>query len=125
MRGAKVDRPVSKLLFKNRIFLDRRSFVSLNGNEPHLFLKGRDMSAQRERAWIRAKGSCEHKGCNGLSIELDHVHGGLTERCDCLHNLQLLCTHHHTLKHNRYPKFGQGRPAAIKQFEEVQNGEGK
>ena len=35
MRGAKVDVPVSKLLYKNKMFRSPDSFVSLNGNEPH------------------------------------------------------------------------------------------
>jgi hypothetical protein len=108
MRGAKIDRPVTLLLRKNGLLLDRRSFVSLNGNEPHLFLKGDDVTLQREQIWNKANGKC--RACRGPisweTFELDHKQGGLSGRCDCLHNLQALCHDCHAKKHVR-PRFGE------------------
>ena len=54
-RGARKDAGTTKLLFKNGLLLDRRSFVSLNANEPHLFLYGDDIICQRQRVYHKAK----------------------------------------------------------------------
>lgn len=108
-RGAKKDTAVTKLLFRNGLFLDRRSFVSLHGNEPHLFLKGEDVSAQRLRVWYRSKNRCAI--CKKEFVfeyydewEMDHKQGGLVGRCDCLHNLRIVCPECHRKKHI-HPQF--------------------
>jgi hypothetical protein len=123
-RGAKVDRPVTSLLFKNGILLDRRSFVSLNGNEPHLFLAGADIIRLRGWAFTKSKGRCQLrlKGCRGTAEEMHHKQGGLTGRCDCRHNVCMSCSNCHSVEHNRYPKFGPGRAEAIKQFMKLTGG---
>ena len=98
-RGARKDVGVTKLLFRNGLLLDRRSFVSLNGNEPHLFLKGLDVSLRRDRVFKQSKGKCA--GCKDeleYEWEMDHKQGGNVGRCDCLHNLQALCPDCHQKK---------------------------
>ena len=74
-RGARKDTAVTKLLYANGLLLDKRSFVSLNANEPHLYLKGADMSAQRERVIKRDDGKCRKCGHNVASDygEVHHV----------------------------------------------------
>jgi hypothetical protein len=111
VRGAKVDRTATKALRDNHLFLDRRSFISIDA---HLYLKGDDVICQRQRVWHRSKGKC--KNCKAqlspLDAELDHKQGGLVGRCDCLHNLQILCHDCHVKKHGRFPRFGEGRAKA-------------
>lgn len=107
-RGAKKDEPVTKLLYRNGILLDRGSFVSLNGNEPHLFLKGEDVVRQRNEVGRRCKGKCARCKTGlrisdgwvgvGYIFEMDHKQGGNSGRCDCLHNLQALCHDCHVKK---------------------------
>jgi HNH endonuclease len=92
-RGAKKDEPVSRLLFKNGILLDRRSFVSLNGAEPHLYLKGADMSRQRERLVLRDKGKCR-KCKRFLGAEAGEAHHVISRGrggSDDLENLEYRC----------------------------------
>jgi hypothetical protein len=110
MRGAKRDIAITRLLHANGLLLDKRSFISL-GAEPHLYLKGPDMILQRERVWLKWKGSdpaprCYLKleGCDFYAAELDHKQGGLVGRCDCEHNLGPACVNCHRAKHVR-PRF--------------------
>jgi hypothetical protein len=103
-RGAKKDITVSKLLYENGLLLDKRSFISL-GAEPHLYLKGRDVEKQWDRLWESTVGSCAN--CRLIiygNWVMDHKQGGLVGRCDCLHNLQVLCPPCHRAKHVR-PRF--------------------
>lgn len=101
-RGAREDVGVTKLLFANGLLLDRDSFVSLNANEPHLFLYGDDITCQRQRVWHRGKHKCASCGMAvgpfSQDWEMDHIQGGLVGRCDCLHNLQILCRPCHKKK---------------------------
>jgi hypothetical protein len=107
-RGAKLDRFVTVLLRKNGLLLDKRSFVGhdLNGT-PHLYLKGADVSEQRERVWDRSKQRCSECGTPLTWVaddsysdwEMDHKQGGTVGRCDCLHNLRALCKKCHRAKH--------------------------
>jgi hypothetical protein len=98
-RGAKKDVPVTKLLFANGLFLDKRSFLGWRESVPHMFLKGADVADQRRRVWGRSKEKCA--SCKKLiwTFEMDHIQGGLSGRCDCLHNLQALCHECHAKKH--------------------------
>ena len=102
MRGAKKDTAITKLLLDNGLLLDKRSFVSL-GAEPHLYLKGSDIPAQRERLTRQtaslACGICKN-GLIGLGYaEMDHKQGGTVGRCDCLHNLHFVHSTCHRAKH--------------------------
>lgn len=101
MRGAKKDEPVSRLLFKNGILLDRRSFVSLNGNEPHLFLKGEDVVRQRNRVFARSRNRCAKckKPITWESFEMHHRQAGLVGRHDDLSNLEAICHDCHARQH--------------------------
>jgi hypothetical protein len=111
-RGAKRDLAVTLMLFENGFFLDKRSFVSMDA---HLYLEGEDLTRQRERIYSRDAGwcklenspECHNKRGSSMGREefdLDHRQGGLTERCDCDHNLQVACKPCHRLKHVR-PRF--------------------
>ena len=124
-RGARKDVAVSKLLYENGIFLDRRSFVSLNANEPHLFLKGDDMIVQRQRVWQRDKGfcrSCKRKGVrkylSPLESELHHIQHRGKGGSDDKGNLEIICSTCHRTEHVR-PHFGERRRQAIEEFNKV------
>jgi HNH endonuclease len=115
-RGAKRDLAVTKLLRRNYLFNDRRSFVSL-GPEPKLFLYGVDMSAQRDIVYKNSRGRC--RKCKvelpeGI-LEMDHVVSRGKGGDDSITNLQMLCPTCHMHKHNRVPKFGPAH--AIRDFE--------
>ena len=109
-RGHKKDVHVTKLLFRNGLLLDRRSFLSLPREEDgtvHLMLKGDDIVCQRQRVWHRSKQRCALcKGAITFDFEMDHIQGGTSGRCDCLHNLRALCRDCHRLKHVR-TRFGE------------------
>ena len=99
-RGAHKDRAITKLLRENGLLLDKRSFVSL-GAEPHLYLRGEDIVAQRMRAWVASRGKC---GICGSPLfyqdyEMDHIQGGIVLRCDCLHNLRAVHGPCHRKRH--------------------------
>ena len=99
--GARKDTAVTKLLFKNGLFLDRRSFVSLNANEPHLYLKGDDMSAQRIRVLRRDKTVCQkcRKQLTSGDGEAHHkIHRG-KGGFDDLANLEWICRECHRGEH--------------------------
>ena len=106
-RGAKREEAFTKLLLRNKLLLDRRSFVGRRSDGTvHLFLKGNDMSEQRDRVIERANWQCqigEHS--IGAFVrddgEMDHIVGGNVLRCDCLHNLRRVCEMHHRRKNQR------------------------
>jgi hypothetical protein len=99
-RGAKKDIAISRLLVKNGLLLDKRSFVSL-GPEPHLFLRGYDIVYQRQRVWSHSKDKCA--SCKRLlsevEWEMDHIQGGMVGRHDDLSNLRALCRDCHRKRH--------------------------
>lgn len=101
MRGAKKDIAVTKLLWKNGFFLDKRSFVSLG--EPHLYLKGRDIGQQRDKLAPFGRtlicGLCRRPIPEYHDWHMDHKEGGTSGRCDCLHNLQPVHAECHYKKH--------------------------
>jgi hypothetical protein len=102
-RGARRDLAVTKLLRDNGMLSDSRSFVSHPDSEAkvHLYLKGLDLSFQRDRVFVRDKGRCRLrlKGCTGIAEELDHVKGGTCGRCDCKNNLRAACGNCHRKRH--------------------------
>lgn len=66
------------------IFLDPRSYYNIAG---HVFLRGKDRSRQRLRAWIKAKSICAICGRSVHSFDADYDHqvgGSKHRRCDCL-----------------------------------------
>ena len=92
MSWGKKDERLSKMLYENGLFLDKRSRVVYDPEmNPHLKLKGQDMRAQRDRLANKAEPVC---GICGKDMplysgywETHHKQGGLVGRCDCLHNL--------------------------------------
>ena len=101
-RGAKLDRFVTILLRKNRFLFDNRSFVGHDSNmTPHLYLYGEDKSKQRARVFSDSKARCAEcrQSIYWETFEWDHKQGGLTGRCDCLHNAAALCHDCHAKKH--------------------------
>jgi HNH endonuclease len=117
MRGAKKDLAVTKLLRENGLLLDKRSFVSL-GCEPHLYLKGRDMMAQRERMWASKMicGICNEEIWD--EWEVDHKQGGLVGRFDDLSNLQAVHPICHRQRHV-HPKWSR-RTSEVPEGKEVE-----
>jgi hypothetical protein len=108
MRGHKRDEPLTKMLRENGLLLDAHSFVGYDLQmQPHILLKGPDIILQREAVLIKSRNRCA--GCKRVLLpgeeELDHIQGGLSGRCDCRHNLQILCFDCHRKKHVRV-KFG-------------------
>lgn len=112
-RGGKKDIAVTRLLRENCIFVDDDSFVShprIHDGSIHLYLAGEDMVEQRKRIYMRDRGVCQLKissaecrSRNGYAMlssecELDHRKGGV-DRCDCRHNLQIVCAPCHRQKH--------------------------
>lgn len=88
-RGATKDIAVTKLLRRNGLLLDSRSFVSLprkDDGSVHLFLEGLDKAAQRPRVFAK------HKRCavckNDRQIDLDWHHA---RNCDCVGCSELRC----------------------------------
>lgn len=88
-RGAKRDIPITKLLHDNGLLGDKRSFVSL-GAEPHLYLRGEDITNQRNKVWYASKGRCAicKMPMYWDDWHMDHLQGGLVGRCDDLNNLR-------------------------------------
>lgn len=85
-----------------RNFLDKRSFVSLDGHE---YLRGKDMSALRLEVWERDRrcmlaisDHCFGKRLTLEYMQTDHIQGGNVGRCDCLHNLRAVCFPCHQLR---------------------------
>jgi hypothetical protein len=108
MRGHKRDEPLTKMLRENGLLLDAHSFVGYDLEmKPHVLLKGGDIILQREAVLIKSRYRCAD--CKRVLLpgeeELDHIQGGLSGRCDCRHNLQILCGDCHRKKHVRV-KFG-------------------
>ena len=101
MSWGKKDERLSKMLYENGLFLDKRSRVVYDPEmNPHVKLSGQDVVEQRNRLWAKWKERCANCGVFlQLTWEMDHVRGGLVGRCDCLHNLQPLCVVCHRAKH--------------------------
>lgn len=123
MRGFKSDTKASAVLRKNGLFEDLRSRLVYDGNyKPHLLLWGMDKSRQRARVFAKSRSKCKicQTPITPDSFEMDHINGGLSGRCDCIENLQALCHTCHNAKHGRYPRFGEGRAQAVRDFDAVQ-----
>lgn len=131
-RGARKDKAATKCLRANGLFLDGHSFIGMpdiNGGV-HLYLKGDDVKMQRERVWAKSKRKCGlckteivyPEGDFETGWEMDHIKGGLSERCDCLHNLQAVHHKCHREKHvqTRFtPGLNKMREEAKRDFERL------
>lgn len=104
-RGAKIDIQETRKRYVSGIFQDKRSFISIDG---HRYLKGVDVSERRAKVFERSGFKCKSCGApvTAESGELDHKKGGLMRRCDCFHNLQVLCKPCHRAKHV-HTRFGE------------------
>ena len=99
-RAAKVDEQAT--LWRRAVghFRDQRSFV---GRDGHVYLYGEDKRQRRREVFARDGGRCVRCGVMvGKEWgEMDHEQGGLVGRCDCLHNLQVMCAECHRTGKNR------------------------
>lgn len=104
-RAFKVDIYETEKAYREGRFTDRhrRSFI---GRAPdlsmHELLAGEDKSRRRSEVMGQAEGWCQ--GCErphyiGALGEWDHIQGGLSGRCDCLHNARWVCAKIHRQKH--------------------------
>jgi 5-methylcytosine-specific restriction endonuclease McrA len=104
-RAAKVDQQATRERRENGEFQDYRSFVSRDGHE---YLYGEDKRRRRREVFKRDGGRCVRCGkLVGSSWgEMDHDQGGLVGRCDCMHNLQVMCDECHRGKEGKHPGRG-------------------
>src|SRR5262252_470648 len=100
-RGFKVDRYETEKAYEEGRLSDRRkrSFIAIGGCE---LLFGVDKTRRRSEIEQRDKGLCQ--GCArphyiGSMGEWDHIRGGLSGRCDCLHNGRWVCAAFHRKRH--------------------------
>ena len=125
--GFKRDVTMTRAMRENRFLMERGSFCTLPdvAGKVHFHLEGSDRSRMRQIVYIRAKGRCQNRRCGAPIVwdtfEMDHIKGGLSERCDCLHNLRALCLGCHRARHPQV-KFGPGRQEAIKDFDALHGG---
>jgi len=103
MRGFKFDPTETRLAFAEKRITDKRSFI---GRAPdgslHELLAGKDKSNRWEEIRVRAANLCQ--GCDtphyvGVFGEWDHIQGGTSGRCDCLHNARFVCIAFHRKRH--------------------------
>ncbi len=104
-RGFKRDHYETEKAYREGRFKDKRkrSFI---GRAPdrttHELLDGEDKSNRYREVMEASRGLCQ--GCGkphyvGSLGEWDHIQGGLSGRCDCLHNSQWVCVAFHRKKH--------------------------
>jgi hypothetical protein len=80
----------------------KRSFIGRAADGSlHELLAGEDKQRRYREVFERAAGMCQ--GCQpshyiGEFGEWDHIQGGLSGRCDCLHNAQWVCPTFHRHK---------------------------
>jgi hypothetical protein len=103
--GFKRDMAVTRAMRASKFFLDSRSFVThlCDDGKVHFHLEGIDRTVLRAKCFARSKGICEERGCVQTitwdTFEMHHIKGGLTGRCDCLHNVTAICARCHREKH--------------------------
>lgn len=99
-RSAKRDEHLTRQASASGTLKDERSFVGTVGKwmhgvapgQPHFFLKGVDMSRQREAVISRDEGCCTKCGrMVPVDAEADHIIPRGKGGCDCLQNLRLRC----------------------------------
>jgi len=115
MRRDGYDERVTKLLFREGFFLDRRSYLGHTVDDfvPHLHLEGKDRS--NLRVWLFSKGRmCQLKlpGCEGWATEMDHVGESVdADRFDERKKVRRACGSCHRKRHNRVIKSGKAEDA--------------
>lgn len=125
--GFKRDLQQTKALKANRFLMERGSFQTLPvEGKIHFHLEGSDRSRMRNIVWARSKGKCQNRRCRKPitfdSFEMDHIKGGTSGRCDCLHNLRALCPECHRARHPQV-RFGENRYEAVRDFKRLYEGE--
>jgi hypothetical protein len=91
-RGASKDVPLTALLRAEGFFKDKRSFLGWRESVPHVYLKGEDMSRQRDRLMERDRYSCKKCGRHLLGDgEAHHVIPKGKGGSDDLENLEYRC----------------------------------
>jgi hypothetical protein len=92
-RGAKEDLTVTRNLREAGFFLNRRSFISLDG---HLFLEGFDKGRTRERVFRKHRNRCVVCGVRlHPDAPMFHPHCGEwhhPKNCDCVGCSELRCS---------------------------------
>lgn len=111
-RSAQRDEHLTRQAHADGRFEDNRSFVGtvskwMHGvapGEPHVFLRGVDMSRQREEVIRRDEGCCTKCGkMVAADAEADHVVPRGKGGCDCLKNLRSRCGGCHKGPEGRHP----------------------
>lgn len=124
-RKHKIDRPVSRLMYREGLFVDSRSFVSLpdgDDSESHLFLFGKDWERQKERVWERDKGICQLSGqrCGDREADADHILKRSKGGSDDMANLRTVRRAPHDARHpEKQVKWGESRESAKMDFERI------
>ena len=124
MRTEGYDAKVTALLRRNGFFKDRDSYLghTVEDNEPHLHLEGKDRSALRE--WLFAhRNTCQIKlpGCTRIATEMDHD-GEAAEgtRFDERGHVRRACHSCHVNRHGRTTRFYEVKHAeAVKDCERL------
>lgn len=111
-RGAKRDHATTRLAREMGWLRDKRSFVTLpalHDGKPHVRLFGEDKSRVCDLVYY-VSGLCVQCGiftyrnfdeCHPQHGEVDHIKNQPFERCDCPHNLRVLCHACHQKRHVR------------------------
>lgn len=107
-RQHKADRPVTRMMLREGLFQDARSFVSLPGDdgESHLFLYGQDWQEQRSRSFRRDGYICQecHETVASWKIEPHHIIKKSKGGSDDLTNLRTLCGGEKGCHKNAHPE---------------------
>jgi len=124
VRSDGYDAKVTKLLFREGFFKDRRSYLghTVGDMEPHLHLEGEDRMNLRNRLF--RKGTyCQlmMSGCTGIATEMDHKGEAVDgTRFDELAWVRRAChSCHHNHRHGRTVRFGPDRPQAEQEFIDI------
>src|SRR5256885_13010604 len=104
-RGFKIAREETRAAYQSGSFTDKRkrSFIGRGPDGTlHELLAGEDKSRRYREVMDASQGICQ--GCAtahyvGAMGEWDHRKGGLTSRCDCLHNARRVCADFHRKRH--------------------------
>ena len=102
-RRHKIDRPVTRMMYREGYFLDKDSFVSLPDgmdSESHVLLAGEDWKRQRERIWLRDRGICKicGKPVDGIA-DPDHIIPKGKGGTDDIDNLRTVGRKCHNARH--------------------------
>lgn len=113
-RQHKVDRTCTRMMLREKYFLDPRSFVSLpigDDCESHVFLKGEDMRRRRMQVFVFSNGKCVKCGkyLFDFNAEMHHIVPRGKGGSDDIGNLEMRCADCHRKQHVR-TRFGETNP---------------